>query len=39
MKNKKILIIGIVIVFILIIAGVLTNYIDSGKVTTNHKPR
>lgn len=39
MKNKKILIIGIVIVFILVIAGVLTNYIDSGKVTTNHEPK
>lgn len=39
MKNKTILIIGIVIVFILVIAGVLTNYIDSGKVTTNHEPK
>lgn len=39
MKNKKLCIIGIVIVFILIIAGVLTNYVDSGKVTTNNEPK
>lgn len=39
MKNRKLFIIGIAIVFIFIIAGMLTNYIDSGKVTTNHEPK
>lgn len=39
MKNKKLLVIGIVIAIILIIVGVLTNYIDSGRVTTNHEPK
>ncbi len=38
-ENKKWLIIGIAIVFILVIAGVITNYIDSGRVTTNHEPK
>lgn len=39
MKNKKLLVIGVVIVFILIIVVALTNYIDSGRVTTNHEPK
>ncbi|MCI8309939.1 MAG: hypothetical protein HFJ45_07205 [Clostridia bacterium] len=39
MKNKKILIIGSILIFILIIVGVITNYIDSGRVTTNHEPK
>ena len=41
MKNKKILTISIIIVIllILIIAAVFTNYIDTGRVTTNHEPK
>ncbi len=38
MKKSKLLIIGIFL-FVLIILGVLTNYIDSGRVTTNHEPK
>lgn len=39
MKSKKLLIIGIVIIFALVIVGVITKYIDSGRVTTNHEPK
>lgn len=39
MKNKKWLIIGIIIVILLIIVGVITNYIDNGRVRTNHEPK
>ncbi len=39
MKNKKLLIIGVILILILIIVGVITNYIDSGRVTTNHEPK
>ena len=39
MKNKKWLIIGVIIVIAVVIVGVITNYIDSGRVTTNHEPK
>ena len=41
MENKKNLtiIIIIVILLILIIAAIFTNYIDTGRVTTNHEPK
>lgn len=39
MKNKRLLIIGSILIVILIIVGVITNYIDSGRVTTNHEPK
>ncbi len=35
MKNKKWLIIGVIIVIAVVIVGVITNYIDSSRVTTN----
>lgn len=38
MKNKKWLIIGVIIVIAVVIVGVITNYIDSSRVTTNHEP-
>ena len=39
MKNKKWLIIGVIIVIAVVIVGVITNYIDSSRVTTNHEPK
>ena len=39
MRKKKILIIGIVIVFFLIVVGAFTNYIDGSRVRTNHEPK
>ncbi len=38
MKKKILLIISIILI-ILIVLGVVTNYIDSGRVTTNHEPK
>lgn len=37
MKNKKILIV-IFTILIILIAVIITNYIDGGRVTTNHEP-
>lgn len=39
MKNKKWLIIASIMVIVLFILGVITNYIDTGRVTTNHEPK
>ncbi len=38
MKKKKLISIGIVLI-ILLITGVITNYLDSGRVTTGHEPK
>lgn len=39
MKNKKYFLIGIILVVVLVILGVITSYIDSSRVTTNHEPK
>lgn len=37
--KKKICIFGGIILIVLIIAGIITNYADSGRVTTGHEPK
>jgi len=39
MKNKKVLIICIIVVIILAILGFITNYVDKGRVSTGHEPK
>ena len=39
MKNKKILIISIIIVVILAILSFVANYVDKGRVSTGHEPK
>ena len=36
---KKLWISIIIAIIVLIIGGIITNYIDSGRVTTGHEPR
>ena len=38
MKKKICIGIGIILI-ILIVAGIITNYADSGRVTTGHEPK
>ncbi len=37
--KKKICISVVIVLVILIIAGIITNYVDSGRVTTGHEPK
>ena len=37
--KKKVYIILVIILVLIIFAGIITNYIDSSKVTTNHEPK
>lgn len=39
MKNKKVLIIGTIIIGILLVLTFITNYIDKGRVSTGHEPK
>ena len=39
MKNKKVLIICIIVAIILVILGFITNYVDKGRVSTGHEPK
>ncbi len=39
MKKKKIFISVGIILILLIVAGIITNYVDSGRVTTGHEPK
>lgn len=36
--KKKVIIISSVFIILLLVAGIITNYIDSGRVTTGHEP-
>lgn len=39
MKNKKVLIIGIIIFIVLAILSFVANYVDKGRVSTGHEPK
>ena len=39
MKNKKVFIIGTIIIGILLVLTFITNYIDKGRVSTGHEPK
>ena len=39
MKNKKVLIIGTIIIGILVVLTFITNYIDKGRVSTGYEPK
>ena len=39
MKNKKVLIIGIIVFIVLAILSFIANYVDKGRVSTRHEPK
>ena len=39
MKNKKVLIIGIIVFIVLVILAFIANYVDKGRVSTGHEPK